>query len=255
MTGAAATGSNPVWNEQFAILVEDPQISQLELTLWDMTTSTRRTKANLLGEVVVNLSKLVNLHGQLVEHDFDVRCRQLSQHDHTSGSSSMGTNGTIRLVLRLVEQSFGSEFDMAALKSIAASLHSTETHALHPLLQRDSHLDHQRPAYLTGASGGAGSQARGEGAPTAMPTGWEEGEIAILAVAVLEAAHVPFLHADGAEVPLLVEVTLGAHSESGQQIGMQMRKVSTASVDTGLRVRIDDQLMFHVPQVCVCVCV
>ena len=71
-------GSSLVWNEQFAILVEDPQVSQLELTLWDVSVSTRRTMANLLGEAVINLDKLISLQGQLVEHDFDIRCREAS---------------------------------------------------------------------------------------------------------------------------------------------------------------------------------
>ena len=74
-----AYGSSLVWNEQFAILVQDPQVSQLELTLWDVSAaSARRTMTNLLGEAVINLDKLASLNGQLVEHDFDIRCREAS---------------------------------------------------------------------------------------------------------------------------------------------------------------------------------
>jgi len=71
-----------------------------------------------LEQVVVNLHKLVMFSGQLVEHDFQIKCDALSLH-----GNSFESNGTLRLVLRLVEGSeLGQEFDLAALKSIAATV-------------------------------------------------------------------------------------------------------------------------------------
>ena len=61
-----------------------------------------------------------------------------------------------------------------------------------------------------------------------------------------------------AETQLIVEVSVGAHSSTGQIVGKEMRKVTAASINSGLRQRFDEQLMFHVPQVnfplvsCVC---
>ena len=74
-TGAPPPGSNPVWNEQFAMHVSDLQHSQLELTLWDVTLSPRRSAESLLGEVVVNLNKLEAHKGDIIEHEFDVKCQ------------------------------------------------------------------------------------------------------------------------------------------------------------------------------------
>jgi hypothetical protein len=110
----------------------------------------------------------------------------------------METNGTIRMVLRLVEEDLGSEIDMAALKSIAASLHSLESHG--------GPLPDQIPQPALQAADHAGHEGRQE--QGGMPPGWEHGEIAVLAVAVLEACHVPFLHNFGGETPLVVQVCL-----------------------------------------------
>ena len=52
VTATAAPSFDPVWNEQFAIRVDEPHRSQLELTLWDHTNSTKRSASSYLGEVL-----------------------------------------------------------------------------------------------------------------------------------------------------------------------------------------------------------
>jgi hypothetical protein len=100
---------------QFAIRVNDPSRSQLEITLWDKSQSKRHSPQNYLGECVVNLGRLCEFSGQLVEHDFEIKC---SGAIYPHGTTPQ-TNGTLQLVLRMVEGSrIEQELDLLALKSI-----------------------------------------------------------------------------------------------------------------------------------------
>ena len=118
-TGAPPPGSDPVWNEQFAMRVSDPQHSQLELTLWDVTLSPRRSAENLLGEVVVNLNKLEAHQGDIIEHEFDVKCQDPTAPD----GSGLASNGVLFLILRLVQWSGAvNELHPAALKSVVTDM-------------------------------------------------------------------------------------------------------------------------------------
>jgi hypothetical protein len=64
MTGISR-GFDPVWNEQYAIQISDPYRSQLEITLWNQGSSTRHSAKNYLGEVVVNIARLLEFSGQV----------------------------------------------------------------------------------------------------------------------------------------------------------------------------------------------
>ena len=64
MTGISR-GFDPVWNEQYAIRISDPYRSQLQITLWNQGSSTRHSAENYLGEVVINIARLLEFSGQV----------------------------------------------------------------------------------------------------------------------------------------------------------------------------------------------
>eukprot|EP00961_Rhodomonas_salina_P196322 2649795-Rhodomonas_salina.1 len=73
--------TNPEWNEQFDLEVQDASQSQLEVTLWqvewktqlDSTEERPVNNSNFLGEVIINVSKLVPFAGNEVQQYFAVK--------------------------------------------------------------------------------------------------------------------------------------------------------------------------------------
>ena len=204
---------------------------------------------------------------QLVEHDFEIRCGV--------GMSSHSANGTLHLVLRLVEGSaVVEELDLTALRSVMtdASMLSSDRnlparlqqHNLgkQPLESVDETMTQQtveqrhavyplppprREAVLNAAT----ANVEAAKIPPPQPIQarkWVDDDTALVAVAILEACHVPFLHKHGPDAQLFVQVSVGAHSHSGEQIGVAMKKMSAKSINMGLRVQFNEQLMFSVPR-------
>jgi hypothetical protein len=167
--------------------------------------------------------------------------------------SSRSTNGTLHLVLRLVEGSSiaQAELDLSALRSIMtdASMLSSER-IVSARLQRN--LGRQLLESVDETMTQQTEDQRHAVYPLPPQPGqahkWVDDDTALVAVAILEACHVPFLHKHGPNAQLFVQVSVGAHSHSGEQIGVAMKKMSAKSINRGLRVQFDEQLMFPVPR-------
>jgi len=188
--------------------------------------------------------------------------------------SSRSANGTLHLVLRLVEGSaIDQELDLMALRSVVtdASMLSSDRIVPARLQQRNlgrqplesvdetmtqQTVEHRHAVYplptprremvLNAAT--AHAPAKILPPQPVQARKWVDDDTALVAVAILEACHVPFLHKHGADAKLFVQVSVGAHSHSGEQIGVAMKKMSATSINRGLRVQFDEQLMFSVPR-------
>eukprot|EP00285_Hemiselmis_virescens_P019772 CAMPEP_0173378476 /NCGR_PEP_ID=MMETSP1356-20130122/1628_1 /TAXON_ID=77927 ORGANISM="Hemiselmis virescens, Strain PCC157" /NCGR_SAMPLE_ID=MMETSP1356 /ASSEMBLY_ACC=CAM_ASM_000847 /LENGTH=171 /DNA_ID=CAMNT_0014331551 /DNA_START=105 /DNA_END=616 /DNA_ORIENTATION=+ len=87
----AAPSTSPEWNQQFFLPVRDPQTSQLECTLWDDSDAAAKGHSNFLGEVILNLAKLVPYYGQYIEQVFDIKQGKTIKTEKTaSGKLRMG---------------------------------------------------------------------------------------------------------------------------------------------------------------------
>lgn len=65
---------SPQWDQTFVLPVENPKASQLECSLWDESDEQPSAeKANFLGEVILNLAKLVPYSGKYIEQVFDIK--------------------------------------------------------------------------------------------------------------------------------------------------------------------------------------
>ena len=69
----AIEGTSNEWNQQFVLPVSQPPQSQLECTLWDDSDADAENNGNFLGEVILNLAKLVPYNGQYIEQVFDIK--------------------------------------------------------------------------------------------------------------------------------------------------------------------------------------
>mmetsp|Transcript_53484 Transcript_53484/g.130671 ORF Transcript_53484/g.130671 Transcript_53484/m.130671 type:complete len:512 (+) Transcript_53484:56-1591(+) len=90
-TTPANASISPEWNQQFVLPVRDPQTSQLECTLWDDSDSNAKNHSNFLGEVILNLAKLVPYKGQYIEQVFDIKQgKTIKTEKQASGKLKMG---------------------------------------------------------------------------------------------------------------------------------------------------------------------
>ncbi|EKX40882.1 hypothetical protein GUITHDRAFT_113142 [Guillardia theta CCMP2712] len=84
---------DPVWEQQFGFTIPDPNDAQLEITLWDTSCEENDDESAFLGEVVLNVSKLVAYEGQLIEQQFEVK---------QGPESKLSSKEPARLTLRLL---------------------------------------------------------------------------------------------------------------------------------------------------------
>jgi hypothetical protein len=91
--------SGPVWNEEFVLPVKDPAKSKLECSIWDESGDGNLTVAQkFLGEVVLNLPKLIPYNKTVIEQVFDIK--QGKTHQITAEDKK--ASGKLKLVLQLI---------------------------------------------------------------------------------------------------------------------------------------------------------
>ena len=99
-TGGGGTGTytssttlsktiDPVWNEEFVLSVKDPANSQLECSLWDWSGADDTTQQKFLGEVILNLAKLVPHNNTFINQVFEIK--QGKQHTLQEGRRQIVT--------------------------------------------------------------------------------------------------------------------------------------------------------------------
>ena len=87
----------PSWNEEFKLSVKDPKNSQLECSLWDESSSGDTTQQKFLGEVILNLAKLVPHNNVLIEQVFEIKQGK----QHKASADDKKATGKMKLGLRL----------------------------------------------------------------------------------------------------------------------------------------------------------
>ena len=90
----------PSWNEEFKLTVKDPMNSQLECTFWDESSSVDTTQAEqqkFLGEVILNLAKLVPHNNVLIEQVFEIKQGK----QHKASADDKKATGKMKLGLSL----------------------------------------------------------------------------------------------------------------------------------------------------------
>jgi len=91
--GVSASHS-PQWDQEFTLKVPDPYQSQLECTIWDESDVKAKNYSNFLGEVLLNLAKLVKFRGKFIEQMFYIKQGKTIETPQTA-------TGTLKLGLRL----------------------------------------------------------------------------------------------------------------------------------------------------------
>ena len=94
----------PAWGEEFTLTVKDPMNSQLECSLWDESSSAETTQQKFLGEVILNLAKLVPHNNVLIEQVFEIK--QGKQHKPFADDKK--ATGKLKLGLKLCIPEEGS---------------------------------------------------------------------------------------------------------------------------------------------------
>mmetsp|Transcript_30649 Transcript_30649/g.77549 ORF Transcript_30649/g.77549 Transcript_30649/m.77549 type:complete len:297 (-) Transcript_30649:105-995(-) len=72
-TDPMPSSSSPEWNQEFVLPVSDASQSQLECTIWDTSDPQPTEFSNFLGEVLLNLAKLIPYKGHYIEQVFFVK--------------------------------------------------------------------------------------------------------------------------------------------------------------------------------------
>lgn len=65
--------NEPDWNEAFSLAVPDPANSQLECSIWDESGAGDTKPEKFLGEVILNLAKLVPHNKKDIEQVFEIK--------------------------------------------------------------------------------------------------------------------------------------------------------------------------------------
>jgi len=106
-----ATSSEPVWNEEFALPVKEPEKSQLECSIWDESDDNDTPAQKFLGEVVLNLPKLIPYNKTVIEQVFAIKQGKT----HKTTSEDKKATGTLKLVLQLIipDDSGGAQPEVA----------------------------------------------------------------------------------------------------------------------------------------------
>uniref|UniRef100_A0A7S0TLK2 C2 domain-containing protein n=1 Tax=Hemiselmis andersenii TaxID=464988 RepID=A0A7S0TLK2_HEMAN len=72
-TNPMPNSTSPEWNQEFVLPVPDASQSQLECTIWDTSDPNPTEFSNFLGEVLLNLAKLIPYKGHYIEQVFFVK--------------------------------------------------------------------------------------------------------------------------------------------------------------------------------------
>ncbi len=90
--------TEPSWNEEFTLGVKDPSNSQLECTLWDESDWTASEPQKFLGEVILNLAKLVPYNNTYIEQVFEIKQGK----NYKATAEDKKATGKLKLGLKLV---------------------------------------------------------------------------------------------------------------------------------------------------------
>jgi len=90
--------TKPTWNEEFTLALKDPANSQLECSLWDESNEGDSTAQKFLGEVILNLAKLVPYNNTYIDQVFEIK--QGKTHEATADDKK--ASGKLKLGLKLI---------------------------------------------------------------------------------------------------------------------------------------------------------
>jgi len=116
--------TEPSWNEEFTLPVKDPANSQLECLIWDQSGAGDTPAQKFLGEVFLNLAKLVPYNKSTIEQVFDIRQGKT----HKATADDKKATGNLKLGLQLIiPDDAGSgppaEFSHLAISGAGQPLH------------------------------------------------------------------------------------------------------------------------------------
>ena len=114
------------WNQSFMIDVRDGNKSQLEITLWDADEAFG-TEAAFMGEVILNVAKLLPYANQHIEQDFNIK-----QGRHYT-STQVSASGILSLHLIFTPQETGGGTAETAQSALEASVDSVVKESNAPL--------------------------------------------------------------------------------------------------------------------------
>ena len=120
--------TDPSWGEEFTLGVKDPTNSQLECSLWDESDGGDSTQQKFLGEVILNLAKLVPYNNTYIEQVFEIKQGET----HKATADDKKASGKLNLGLKLVIPD-----DSALMMAIAKD--NTEVAKL--LIEKGANLD------------------------------------------------------------------------------------------------------------------
>ena len=144
VTPAVRKTTDPVFNQDFKFRIKDVENARLDVTLWDSDVSMTE-EAGFLGEVMLNVGKLINYAGTGIQQTFTVRTAPdkdgnteqngqfvmilLYDHDRKSGSSQDPVVGcTIKMPQPWSEvKPKRSQYETAILEMILFALKSQES--------------------------------------------------------------------------------------------------------------------------------
>ena len=144
VTSAVRKTTDPVFNQDFKFRIKDVKNARLDVTLWDSDVSITE-EAGFLGEVLLNVGKLINYAGTGIQQTFTVRTAPdkdgnteqngqfvmilLYDHDRKSGSSQDPVVGcTIKMPQPWSEvKPKRSQYETAILEMILFALKSQES--------------------------------------------------------------------------------------------------------------------------------
>ena len=144
VTPAVRKTTDPVFNQDFKFRIKDVKNARLDVTLWDSDVSITE-EAGFLGEVLLNVGKLINYAGTGIQQTFTVRTAPdkdgnteqngqfvmilLYDHDRKSGSSQDPVVGcTIKMPQPWSEvKPKRSQYETAILEMILFALKSQES--------------------------------------------------------------------------------------------------------------------------------
>ena len=97
-SAARRNTTEPNWNEDFTLGVKDPTSSQLEVTMWDDGSNDDTTAQKFLGEVILNLAKLVPYNNTFIEQVFEIKQGKT----HKISAEDKKATGKLKLGLKMM---------------------------------------------------------------------------------------------------------------------------------------------------------
>ena len=98
MSNTLKNSTKPTWNEEFTLALKDPANSQLECSLWDESNEGDSTAQKFLGEVILNLAKLVPYNNTHIEQVFEIKQGKT----HKATADDKKASGKLKLGLKLI---------------------------------------------------------------------------------------------------------------------------------------------------------